>query len=78
MKKILFSFLLLCSIAQAQHVLSNRLQMAINTAEHMDQTFSIRIEMLDKIDAFELHKEYILEQTPIKERAITTIKKLKL
>ena len=33
--------------------------------------------MQDKVDAFQLHQDYILTQTPVKERAIKTIKKLK-
>ena len=77
MKKILFTLLLFSSFLQAQHVLSSRLQDSISNAEHIDQKFAIRIEMQDKVDAFQLHKEYILTQTPIKERAIKTIKKLK-
>ena len=77
MKKILFTLLLFSSFLQAQHVLSSRLQDSISNAEHIDQKFAIRIEMQDKVDAFQLHKEYILTQTPIKEREIKTIKKLK-
>ncbi|GIR12550.1 MAG: hypothetical protein CM15mP23_11250 [Cryomorphaceae bacterium] len=33
--------------------------------------------MQDKVDAFQLHQDFILTQTPVKERAIITIKKLK-
>ena len=77
MKNILFTLLLFSSIIQAQHVLSSRLQDSISHAEHIDQKFAIRIEMQDKVDAFQLHKEYIRTQTPIKERAIKTIKRLK-
>lgn len=77
MKKILFIFLLFNSILQAQHVLSSRLQESISNAEHTDQKFAVRIEMQDKVDAFQLHKKYILTQTPVKERAVKTIKKLK-
>ena len=77
MKKILFTLLLFSSFLQAQHVLSSRLQDSISNAEHIDQKFAIRIEMQDKVDAFQLHQDYILTQTPVKERAIKTIKKLK-
>ena len=77
MKKILFTLLLFSSFIQAQHVLSSRLQDSISNAEHIDQKFAIRIEMQDKVDAFQLHQDYILTQTPVKERAIKTIKKLK-
>ena len=77
MKKILFTLLLISSFLQAQHVLSTRLQDSISNAEHIDQKFAIRIEMQDKVDAFQLHQDYILTQTPVKERAIKTIKKLK-
>lgn len=76
MKKIILALLLISSVAQAQHVLSTRLQKAINTAEQFDQEFSVRIEMLDKVDAFELHKEYIQNQTPIQERAVETVSAL--
>ena len=75
MKKILFTLLLISSFLQAQHVLSSRLQDSINNAEHIDQKFAIRIEMQDKLDAFQLHQDYILTQTPVKERAIKTNKK---
>ena len=77
MKNILFTLLLFSSIIQAQHVLSSRLQDSISNAEHIDQKFAIRIEMQDKVDAFQLHQDYILTQTPVKERAIKTIKRLK-
>ena len=77
MKNILFTLLLFSSFLQAQHVLSNRLQDSISNAEHIDQKFPIRIEMQDKVDAFQLHQDFILKQTPVKERAIKTIKKLK-
>ena len=77
MKKILFTLLLFSSFLQAQHVLSSRLQDSISNAEHIDQKFAIRIEMEDKVDAFQLHQDYILTQTPVKERAIKTIKRLK-
>ena len=77
MKNILFILLLFSSIIQAQHVLSSRLQDSISNAEHIDQKFAIRIEMQDKVDAFQLHQDYILTQTPVKERAIKTIKRLK-
>ena len=77
MKKILFTLLLFSSFIQAQHVLSSRLQDSISNAEHIDQKFAIRIEMQDKVDAFQLHQDYILTQTPVKERSIKTIKKLK-
>lgn len=76
MKKIILALLLINSVAQAQHVLSTRLQKAINTAEQFDQEFSVRIEMLDKVDAFELHKEYIQNQTPIQQRAVETVSTL--
>ena len=33
--------------------------------------------MQDKVDAFQLHQDFILTRTPVKERAIKTIKKLK-
>ena len=59
MKKILLIFLLFNSILQAQHVLSSRLQESISNAEHTNQKFAVRIEMQDKVDAFQLHKEYI-------------------
>ena len=77
MKNILFTLLLFSSIIQAQHVLSSRLQDSISNAEHIDQKFAIRIEMQDKVDAFQLHQDYILTQTPVRERAIKTIKRLK-
>ena len=77
MRNILFTLLLFSSIIQAQHVLSSRLQDSISNAEHIDQKFAIRIEMQDKVDAFQLHQDYILTQTPVKERAIKTIKRLK-
>lgn len=77
MKKTLYIFLLFNYILQAQHVLSGRLQESISNAEHTDQKFAVRIEMQDKVDAFQLHKKYILTHTPVKERAIETIKKLK-
>ena len=73
MKKILLSLFLLSSLAQAQHVLSERLQTAVNNVDHINQIFSIRIEMLDKVDAFEMHKEFILNETPIKQRAIQIV-----
>ena len=68
MKRLLLSIFLLGTIAQAQHVMSERLQSALNNANHIDQTFSIRIEMIDKIDAFEMHKSFIASQTPIHDR----------
>ena len=77
MKNILFISLLFSSFLQAQHVLSNRLQASISDAEHIDQKFAIRIQMQDKVDAFQLHQDYILKQTPVKERAVKTIKRLK-
>ena len=77
MKNILLILLLFSSIIQAQHVLSSRLQDSISNAEHINQKFEIRIEMQDKVDAFQLHTDYILTQMPVKERAIETIKKLK-
>ena len=73
MKKILLSLFLLSSFAQAQHVLSERLQSAINNSSHINQTFSIRIEMLDKVDAFEMHKEFIRTETPIHQRAVKIV-----
>ena len=73
MKRLLLSIFLLGTIAQAQHVMSERLQSALNNANHIDQTFSIRIEMIDKIDAFEMHKSFIASQTPIHDRAVQIV-----
>ena len=73
MKRLLLSIFLLGTIAQAQHVMSDRLQSALNNANHIDQTFSIRIEMIDKIDAFEMHKSFIASQTPIHDRAVQIV-----
>ena len=77
MKKILSTLLIISSFLQAQHVLSIRLQDSISNAKHIDQKFAIRIEMQDKVDAFQLHQDFILTRTPVKKRAIETIKKLK-
>ena len=73
MKKILLSLFLFSSFAQAQHVLSERLQSAINNSSHINQTFSIRIEMLDQVNAFEMHKEFIRAETPIHQRAVKIV-----
>ena len=75
--KNLLTVLLLCAFsAQAQHVLSNRLQEKLNNLEHIDELVSIRIALNDKLDAFELHKSFITNRTPVDERAIITVKSL--
>ena len=63
---MLFTLLLISSFLQAQHVLSNRLQDSISIAEHIDQKFAIRIEMQDKVDAFQLH-QFILTKRLLKK-----------
>ena len=73
MKKILLLLALSTSLVQAQHVLTERLQKELNSLERLDAKISIRIEMLNKIDAFELHKEFVRLKTPINERAIQTV-----
>ena len=77
MKKILLLLALSTSLVQAQHVLTERLQKELNSLERLDAKISIRIEMLKKIDAFELHKEFVRLNTPINERAIQTVVNLK-
>ena len=77
MKNILFISLLFSSFLQAQHVLSNRLQASISDAEHIYQKFAIRIQMQDKVDAFQLHQDYILKQTPLKKEQLKLLKDLK-
>ena len=69
MKKIFLLLFISSSILQAQHVLTERLQEEINTIDRLDQKISIRIEMLDKVDAFEMHKEFVRLETPIQQRA---------
>ena len=69
MKRILFLLLLSSSLLQAQNALTERLQEEINSIDRLDETISIRIQMLDKVDAFEMHKEFVLLETPINERA---------
>ena len=76
MKRILFLLLLSSSLLQAQNALTERLQEEINSIDRLDETISIRIQMLDKVDAFEMHKEFVLLETPINERARQTVLKL--
>ena len=76
--KSIFSLLLIIAstITQAQHVLTERLQTELNSIERLDQRIAIRIQMLDKVDAFEMHRDFIRLETPIQERAVQTVLKL--
>ena len=77
MKRIfLLLFILASNVSQAQHVLSERLQTALNSIERLDQKTAIRIQMHDKVDAFEMHREFVQLETPIQERALQTVLKL--
>ena len=73
MKKIFLLLFISSSILQAQHVLTERLQEELNSINRLDQKVSIRIQMLDKVDAFEMHKEFVRLETPIQERARQTV-----
>lgn len=77
MKKLLLIFLFSNYLAQAQYAISDRLQKAIDQIEHIDQHISIRIELLDKVDALNLHKTFIENETSIHQRAVTTVETLK-
>ena len=59
MKKILFTLLLFSVFSQieAQQLLTERLQRKLNNLNQFDELVSIRIEMLNKVDAFEMHKK---------------------
>ncbi len=76
MKKIFSLLLITSTVLQAQHVLTERLQEELNSVERLDQKISIRIQMLDKVDAFEMHKEFVRLETPIQERAIQIVSSL--
>ena len=78
MKKILFTLLLFSVFSQieAQQLLTERLQRKLNNLDQFDELVSIRIEMLNKIDAFEMHKKFVENKTPIKQRAIQTVMRL--
>ena len=78
MKKILFTLLLFSVFSQikAQQLLTERLQRKLNNLDQFDELVSIRIEMLNKVDAFEMHKKFIENKTPIKQRAIQTVMRL--
>lgn len=76
MKRILLLLLLSSSYLQAQNALTERLQEEINGVERLDQKISIRIQMLDKVDAFDMHKEFVQLETPIQERARQTVLRL--
>ncbi len=77
MKRFLVCLLLSSSLIQAQNVLTERLQEKINSIDRMDEKISIRIQMLDKIDAFEMHKEFVRVETPIAERGRQTVLNLR-
>lgn len=77
MKKLLFIFLFISYLSQAQYAISDRLQKAIDQVEHIDQQISIRVEILDKVDALELHKNFIENEISIHDRAVTTVESLK-
>ncbi len=76
MKKIIIPLLLLCFTSKAQYVLSERLQLEINKSKKINHSFPIRIEMIDKIDALELHQNFKANEIPIKDRARITVQKL--
>ena len=78
MKKILFTLILSSVFSQieAQQLLTERLQRKLNNLDQYDELVSIRIEMLNKVDAFEMHKKFIENKTPIKQRAIQTVMRL--
>lgn len=78
MKNLLFSLILISSICKAQHVISERLQQSINELDHIDEQIPIRIEVLDKVDAFELHKSFIENNTELHLRAVETVKLLQI
>ena len=60
---------------KAQYVLSERLQSEINKSKKINHSFPIRIEMIDKIDALELHQNFKANKIPIKDRAHITVQK---
>ena len=78
MKKLLIALLLFSVFSQieAQQLLTERLQRKLNNLDQYDELVSIRIEMLNKVDAFEMHKKFIENKTPIKQRAIQTVMRL--
>lgn len=78
MKYLLFSLVLINSICKAQHAITERLQQSINGLDHIDEQIPIRIEVLDKVDAFELHKSFIENDTELHLRAVETVKLLQV
>ena len=75
MKKIIIPPLL-CFTSKAQYVLSERLQSEINKSKKINHSFPIRIEMIDKIDALELHQNFKANEIQL-DRARITVQKLK-
>ena len=76
--KYLFALIAIINISlHAQNVLHPKLQNLLSLSNDEVEKFPIRIEMTDKLNVVELHEKYILENTPVRQRAIETIRKLK-
>ncbi|MAZ30544.1 MAG: hypothetical protein CMP57_00450 [Flavobacteriales bacterium] len=76
--KYFFAIIALLNLSlHAQNVLHPRLYKELSMSIDKHKKFPIRIEMSDNLDLVELNIKYTSENTPIRERASETIKKLK-